>query len=47
MDELHEYVAAADAMAGTVHLLDGSGQWLHAALVGGSPPAIYLMPRPR
>ncbi|MYX32891.1 MULTISPECIES: SpoIIE family protein phosphatase [unclassified Streptomyces] len=41
---IREAVVEFDAVAGIAYLLEADGKWLRAAVVGGTPPAVFNMP---
>ncbi|MFD7409730.1 SpoIIE family protein phosphatase [Streptomyces sp. NPDC059866] len=41
---VREAVVEFDAVAGIAYLLEDNGEWLRAAVIGGTPPAVFNMP---
>ncbi|WP_413802660.1 SpoIIE family protein phosphatase [Streptomyces iranensis] len=43
-DALRQAILDLDSITGIVYLMEDSGEWLRAAMIGGTPPAIFAMP---
>ncbi|MFE9061846.1 SpoIIE family protein phosphatase [Streptomyces violaceusniger] len=41
---LRDAIRDLDSITGIVYLMEDNGGWLRAAMIGGSPPAIFAMP---
>lgn len=41
---IRQAVVEFDAVAGIAYLLEDDGEWLSAAVIGGTPPAVFNMP---
>ncbi|MFJ1998667.1 ATP-binding SpoIIE family protein phosphatase [Streptomyces asiaticus] len=43
-DALRQAILDLDSITGIVYLMEENGEWLRAAMIGGTPPAIFAMP---